>query len=135
MKIDAKKENLNVTKCTIFGKVDEHGQVLIPVTLLAADGFELELDAAVNLQYSGSLLIPELLANSIGWRCIGAARVALGEDIQILSHYLGLVALGEEPKNVMVVGGLTDRVFIGQRLLSRYTLSVDFSQGKVVLTA
>jgi predicted aspartyl protease len=119
---------------TVHGRIDELGRVLLPVVLVASDGFELEMEAQIVLQFSGFMVIPEELANSIGWRSLGARRVKLGTTSQFMSHFVGLVSLGTKHENISALGGLDDRCLIGQRLLAGRTLTVDFLTGKVSVT-
>jgi len=130
----APKNNVRPKIGPLAGRIDELGRVLLPVTIVASDGFELELEALVNLQFTGSLVIPEQLAASIGWRCLGARRVMMGTDIKVVSHYLGLVSLGMQHQDVCVLGGTDDRCVIGQRLLKGRELTVNFTSGRLFLS-
>lgn len=122
------------SKPAIKGRIDEHGKVLLPIILIASDGLEIELDALVHLEFGGALVIPEDLAGSLGWRCLGARRVMVGMDVRLMHHYLGLMSLGEwKPVNVVVLGGMRKTAIIGQKMLSGRKLTVDFASGVVEL--
>jgi hypothetical protein len=113
--------------------VDEWGKVLLPLCITAADGFELEIEALINLQFAGALFLPDNLLTTVGWRCLGARRVLNGDHIAVVSQYMGLACLvGMTPNSTIVLGGSQDAV-IGQKLLTGHKLSIDFSNGQVIL--
>lgn len=118
---------------TVHGRVDEHGRVLLPVIVIASDGVEIEVEASVSLEFDGALAVHEELARSLGWRCLGARRVVVGMQTCLMDHYIGTVSLGQEPENVVVLGGISKPAIVGQRLMSGRKLSLDFSSGEVVL--
>jgi predicted aspartyl protease len=117
------------------GRIDDQGKVLLPVIVIASDGVEIEVEASVNLEFDGYLAVNQELAKSLGWRRLGARRVLVGFETRVLDHYIGTVALGGEPKNVVVLGGIHKVAVIGQRLLSGHKFTVDFSRAEVTLTA
>ncbi len=117
----------------VVGRIDEAGRVLLPVSIIASDGFELELETMINLEFAGALVLPESLAASIGWRCLGARRVIVGVEPRIVRHFIGPVSLGGEPTTVVALGGLREQSIIGQKLLSGRRLTVDFASGQVLL--
>ena len=117
----------------VEGRVDEQGRVLLPVTVIAADGVELELEASVSLDFGGSMALAEDVARSLGWRRLGARRVIVGFETVLMDHYLGTMALGREPSQAVVLGGIKSSAMIGQKLLSGRKLTVDFSHSLVTL--
>ncbi|HEY9719820.1 MAG TPA: hypothetical protein V6C69_20235 [Trichormus sp.] len=117
----------------VVGRIDEAGRVLLPVSVIASDGFELELEALINLEFAGALVLPESLAASIGWRCLGARRVIVGVESRLVRHFIGPVSLGGEPTTIVALGGVREQPIIGQKLLSGRRLTVDFASGQVVL--
>lgn len=117
----------------IQGRIDEAGKVLLPVIVIAADGLEVEVEAAVSLEYGGAMAINEDLAIRLGWRRLGARRVVVGFQTVLMDHYLGTMALGGEPHQVVVLGGIKTRAIIGEKFLSGRKLTLDFSRSKVVL--
>ncbi|HEY9785295.1 MAG TPA: hypothetical protein V6D17_07835 [Candidatus Obscuribacterales bacterium] len=117
----------------VRGRIDESGKVLLPIIVIASDGLEIEVEALINLEFCGALVIPEELAGSLGWRCLGARRVAVGVEIRLMHHYLGMMAIGGDPRNVVVLGGIKPQAIIGQKLMSGRKLTVDFSLGQVLL--
>ncbi|MBX9877128.1 MAG: hypothetical protein K2Y22_01600 [Candidatus Obscuribacterales bacterium] len=117
----------------VNGRIDEEGHVLLPVSLVASDGFEVEVEAHLSLEFDGALAVDEALAQELGWRCLGARRVVVGEQTHLMDHYIGMVALGSDLQNMVVLGGISKPALIGKRLLSGRKLSLDFVSGKVVL--
>ncbi len=117
----------------IQGRIDEAGKVLLPVIVIAADGLEVEVEAAVSLEYGGAMAINEELAVRLGWRRLGSRRVVVGFQTVLMDHYLGTMALGGEPHQVVVLGGIKNRAIIGEKFLSGRKLTLDFSRSKVVL--
>ncbi len=117
----------------IKGQFDETGRVLLPVTLMASDCFELVVEAVVNLEFTGALVIPETLARSIGWRCLGARRVQIGSHVEHLHHYIGMMSIGGTAQTVVALGSYRDVAEIGQKLLSGKRLTVDFATQQVLV--
>lgn len=119
---------------TIHGRIDEHGRVLLPVIVIASDGLELEVEAAITLQFAGAMAVHEDVARRLGWRRLGARRVVIGFETVLMDHYLGTMSLGGlEPTQHVVLGGIKDSAVIGQKMLSGRTLQIDFANSKVVL--
>ncbi len=118
---------------TIQGRIDEQGKVLLPVIVIAADGLEVEVEAAVSLEYGGAMAINEELAVRLGWRRLGARRVVVGFQTVLMDHYLGTMALGSEPHQVVVLGGIKTRAIIGEKFLAGRRLTLDFAKSKVLL--
>jgi predicted aspartyl protease len=118
---------------TIDGKFDESGRVLLPVTLMASDGFELVVDAVINLEFTGAIVVPEALARSIGWRCLGARRVQIGSHVELLRHYIGLMSIGGGTQTVVALGSYRDIAEVGHKLLSGRRLIVDFASQQVTI--
>lgn len=116
----------------IHGRIDEHGQVLLPVIVIAADGLELEVEAAVSLSFLGAMAVSEDLVKRLGWRRLGSRRVVYGFDTVIMDHFLGTVSLGGEPYQAVVLSGVR-RTMIGQKLLSGRQLHLNFSTSTVML--
>src|SRR5215813_6530571 len=106
--IRAAENRLNIVR----GRVDEYGTPLVPITIVASDGFELELEASINLRFSGFLVMPEALAGAIGLRNLGARRVNVGTEMKVLSHFLGLVAFGGKHDAISILGGYEDKTII-----------------------
>lgn len=117
----------------IQGRIDEHGKVLLPVIVIASDGLEVEVEAAVSLEYGGAMAINEDLAVRLGWRRLGARRVVVGFQTVLMDHYLGTMSLGGEPHQVVVLGGIKTRAIIGEKFLAGRKLTLDFSRSKVIL--
>lgn len=122
-----------IEKQAVHGRIDEHGKVLLPISLVASDGEEIEMEAAVNLEFDGSLAIPHAIAHEIGWRCLGARRVVYGNEVRLMDHYIGMVCVGSDPKNMVVLGGLHKNAVIGLRLLAGRKLTLNFAAGTVLL--
>lgn len=120
-------------KGVVRGRIDESGKVILPIIVVASDGLEIEIDARINLEFGGALVVPEELAGSLGWRCLGARRVAVGIESRHVHHYIGMMSLGGDLKNVVVLGGMQQHAMIGQKLMSGRKLTVDFVHGQVVL--
>ena len=118
---------------SVRGRIDESGKVLLPIILVASDGLEIEVEALINLQFGGAIVIPEDLTSPLGWRCLGARRVQAGSEWVRMNHYIGMMSLGGELKNVVVLGGAKAHPVLGQRLMSGRKLTVDFQQGTVIL--
>ncbi|MBA3994650.1 MAG: hypothetical protein C0469_14120 [Cyanobacteria bacterium DS2.3.42] len=118
---------------SVRGRIDESGKVLLPIILVASDGLEIEVEALINLQFGGAMVIPEDLTAPLGWRCLGARRVQAGSEWVRMNHYIGMMSLGGELKNVVVLGGAKAHPVLGQRLMSGRKLTVDFQQGIVIL--
>jgi len=131
--VQADKEKLTVPIPRIQGRVDDQGQVLLPVIVIASDGVEVEVEASISLEFDGALAVNEKLARSMGWRCLGARRVVVGFETRVVEHYIGTVLVGAQPQNVVVLGGISKTAIIGQRLMSGRQLKVDFARGAVVL--
>ena len=117
----------------IQGRIDEQGKVLLPVIVIASDGLEVEVEAALSLEYGGAMAMNEDLALRLGWRRLGARRVVVGFQTVLMDHYLGTMSLGAEPRQVVVLGGIKSRALIGQKFLSGRKLILDFSRSKVTL--
>jgi predicted aspartyl protease len=115
----------------VRGRVDEYGNPLVPLTIIASDGFELELEASINLRFTGFLVMPEALAGAIGLRNLGARRINVGTEMKVLSHFLGLVSFGGKHDAISILGGYEDKTIIGKRLLAGRRLTIDFSTGEV----
>ncbi len=118
---------------TLTGRIDETGRVLLPVTLMASDGFELEIEALINLEFTGALVVPESLAKSVGWRCLGARRVNMGSHVDLVHHYIGMMSLGGVPRTVVVLGSYRNIAEVGQKLLAGRRLTVDFATQQVIV--
>lgn len=118
---------------SVRGRIDESGKVLLPIILVASDGLEIEVEALINLQFGGALVIPEDLTAPLGWRRLGARRVLAGTEMVRMNHYIGMMSLGGELKNVVVLGGAKAHPVLGQRLMAGRKLTVDFQNGTVVL--
>src|SRR5262249_54172969 len=101
--------------------------------VVASDGFELELEAVVNLNFTGSLVIPEDLCQSFGWRCLGARRVIVGIETKLMHHFIGLISVGQKSYSVVVLGGLNQTPYMGQKMLAGRKLTVDYQNGTVTL--
>lgn len=127
-------ERQSVDSSIIEGRVDEQGRVLVPVTVIASDGLELEIEAMVSLEFHGAMAIHEDVARSLGWRRLGTRRVIYGFQTVLMDHYLGTMALGGvEPSQHVVLGGIKANAVIGQKLLSGKVLTVDFTNSTVTL--
>jgi len=118
---------------SVRGRIDESGKVLLPIILDASDGLEIEVEAPINLQFGGAIVIPEDLTAPLGWRRLGARRVQSGSEWVRMNHYIGMMSLGGELKNVVVLGGAKAHPVLGQRLMAGRKLTVDFQQGTVIL--
>lgn len=118
---------------TVHGRIDEKGQVLLPVVVIAADGLEVEVEAVVSLEFGGAMAICEELARRLGWRRLGARRVIVGLQTLLMDHYLGTMALGGEPHQAVVIGGTRSQALIGQKFLAGRRLVLDFSSSRVSL--
>jgi len=118
---------------SVRGRIDESGKVLLPIILVASDGLEIEVEALINLQFGGAIVIPEDLTAPLGWRRLGARRVQTGSEWVRMNHYIGMMSLGGELKNVVVLGGAKTHPVLGQRLMAGRKLTVDFQQGTVIL--
>jgi len=118
---------------SITGQFDEAGRVLLPVTLMASDGFELIVEALINLEFTGALVLPESLARSIGWRCLGARRVQIGNHVELLHHYIGVMSLGGTTQTVVALGSYRNVAEVGHKLLSGRRLTVDFARQSVIV--
>lgn len=116
----------------IHGRIDEQGQVLLPVIVIAADGLELEVEAAVSLSFLGAMAVSEDLVRRLGWRRLGTRRVIYGFETVLMDHFLGTVSLGGEPYQAVVLSGVR-RTIIGQKLLAGRHLHLNFSTSTVVL--
>jgi predicted aspartyl protease len=117
----------------IHGRIDEQGRVLLPVIVIAADGLELELEALVRLEFVGAMAVHEQVARRLGWRRLGSRRTVVGFQTVIMDHYLGTIAMGDEPSQYVVLGGIKYEAIIGQKLLSGRQLKIDFEHSTVVL--
>jgi hypothetical protein len=117
----------------IKGKIDGAGRVLLPVTLMASDGFELVVDAVINLEFTGAFVVPQPLARQIGWRCLGARRVQIGSHVELLHHYIGMMSVGGAAQAVVALGSHRNIAEVGQKLLSGKRLTVDFAIQQVVV--
>lgn len=116
----------------INGRIDEQGQVLLPVIVIAADGLELEVEAAVSLSFLGAMAVSEELVRRLGWRRLGTRRVIYGFETVLMDHFLGTVSLGGEPYQAVVLSGVR-RTMIGQKLLAGRHLHLNFSTSTVML--
>lgn len=126
-------ERKQLKPLTIHGRIDEQGRVLLPVIVIAADGHELEVEATVSLEFGGAMAISEELAKRLGWRRMGARRVVVGFETVRMDHYLGTMALGGEPHQVVVLGGIKRQAIIGEKFLAGRKLTLDFATSKVML--
>lgn len=127
-------EKQHLQHSTIHGRIDEHGRVLLPVIVIAADGLELEVEAAITLQFAGAMAVHEDVARRLGWRRLGTRRVSIGFQTVLMDHYLGTMSLGGiEPSQHVVLGGIKDSAVIGQKMLSGRSLRIDFADSRVVL--
>jgi len=115
----------------VKGRVDVYGTPLLPITVVASDGFELELEASINLRFTGFLVMPDPLAAAIGLRNLGARRVQIASDTKILSQFLGVVSFGGKHDSISILGGFENQTIIGKRLLAGRRLTIDFSTGEV----
>jgi predicted aspartyl protease len=122
-----------VQTVVVNGRIDEQGRVLLPVSLVASDGQEVEVEATINLEFGGALAIPQDLAVEIGWRSLGGRRVIVGNQSCLMDHYIGMVAIGREPQNMVVLGTESKNVVIGQSLLAGSRLTLDFAANKIIL--
>jgi len=129
------KHQLHLQDGTIHGRIDEQGRVLLPVIVIAADGLELEIEAAIILQFAGAMALHEDVARRLGWRRLGTRRVSIGFQTVLMDHYLGTISLGGrlEPSQHVVLGGIKDSAVIGQKMLSGRSLRIDFGNSTVVL--
>lgn len=118
---------------TLHGRIDEGGKVLLPVIVIASDGLEVEVEAAVSLEFGGAMAMNDDLARALGWRRLGARRVVVGFQTVLMDHYLGTMSLGGEPHQVVVLGGIKNSAVIGEKFLAGRKLILDFSKSKVIL--
>lgn len=118
---------------SLQGRIDERGQVLLPVIVIASDGMEIEVEAIISLQFGGAMAVDEELARSLGWRRLGARRVLIGFQTVIMDHYLGTMSLGGDPHQVVVLGGIKSRALIGSKFLAGRKLTLDFTSSSVTL--
>jgi hypothetical protein len=118
----------------IHGRIDEQGRVLLPVVVVAADGLDFELEALVRLEFPGAMAVHEDVAKRLGWRRLGSRRTVVGFQTVIMDHYLGTIALGGEPDQFVVLGGIKYEAIVGQKLLAGRQLKIDFENSTVVLT-
>jgi len=124
---------LAVQSVRIRGRIDELGRALLPVTVIASDGVEVEVEASVSLEFDGALAVAEELARSMGWRCLGARRVVVGFQTCLMDHYIGTVLIDRDPQNIVVLGGVSKTAIIGQRLMIGRKLTIDYPTGTVLL--
>lgn len=117
----------------LTGRIDEQGQVLLPVIVIASDGLELEVEATINLDFAGAMAVHQDLAKRLGWRRLGARRVEAGFDTVLMDHYLGTMSMGGEPIQAVVLGGIKKTATIGQKLLTGRKLTMDFGHSAVRL--
>jgi len=118
----------------VHGRIDEHGRVLLPVIVIASDGLELEVEAAISLQFAGAMAVHPDVARRLGWRRLGTRRVVIGFETVLMDHYLGTMSLGGlEPTQHVVLGGIKDDAVIGQKMLSNRNLNIDFHNSRVTL--
>lgn len=117
----------------VYGCINDQGKVLLPVVVIASDGLEIEIQASVSLEFDGALALDDDLARRIGWRCLGARKVAIGRQTVLMDQYMGTVALSGVPESCVVLGGLDQGALIGKRLMSGCKLTVDFAGGRVCL--
>jgi hypothetical protein len=123
-----------VNTTVVHGRIDEHGKVLLPVIVVAADGLELEVEATISLEFGGAMAVHEDVARRLGWRRLGSRRVVVGFETVTLDHYLGTMSLGgSEPSQYVVLGGIKDSAIIGQKMLSGRSLRIDFARSMVTL--
>jgi predicted aspartyl protease len=119
---------------SVDGRIDEQGRVLLPVIVIASDGLELEVEAAISLQFHGAMAVHPDVARRLGWRRLGTRRVVLGFETVLMDHYLGTMSLGGlEPSQHVVLGGIKDSAIIGQKMLSGRQLRIDFADSRVTL--
>jgi predicted aspartyl protease len=106
----------------------------LPVIVIASDGLELEVEAAISLQFAGAMAVHPDVARRLGWRRLGTRRVVIGFETVLMDHYLGTMSLGGlEPTQHVVLGGIKDSAIIGQKMLSGRQLSIDFADSRVTL--
>lgn len=117
----------------ILGKINEHGQAMLPVTVIAADGLEVEIESLVSLQYNGAMAICEELARRLGWRKLGARRVRIGFQSVIMDHYLGTLLVNGEPFQTVILGGTKSEALVGQKFFSDKKLTLDFTNNLITL--
>lgn len=117
----------------LLGRIDDSGQVLIPLQLIASDGLEVEIEAALNLMFQGSLVIPTPLMKTLGWSCLGGRRVRIGSSISHMEHFLGSVILKGELIKVVSLSGALDLPMVGQKMFRGQSLRIDFQHGQVFL--
>ena len=127
-------EKQQLEHSVVHGRIDEHGRVLLPVIVIASDGLELEVEAAISLQFAGAMAVHPDVARRLGWRRLGTRRVMIGFESVLMDHYLGTMSLGGlEPSQHVVLGGIKDNALIGQKMLSGRQLTVDFADSRVML--
>lgn len=127
-------EKQQLDHLTVHGRIDEQGRVLLPVIVIASDGLELEVEAAISLQFHGAMAVHPDVARRLGWRRLGTRRVIIGFETVLMDHYLGTMSLGGlEPTQHVVLGGIKDSAIIGQKMLSGRKLRIDFADSRVTL--
>jgi hypothetical protein len=127
-------EKRQLDHTTVYGRIDEQGRVLLPVIVIASDGLELEVEAAISLQFHGAMAVHGDVARRLGWRRLGTRRVVIGFETVLMDHYLGTMSLGGlEPSQHVVLGGIKDSAVIGQKMLSGRQLKIDFADSRVTL--
>jgi predicted aspartyl protease len=127
-------EKHQISHVSVEGRIDEQGRVLLPVIVIASDGLELEVEAAISLQFHGAMAVHPDVARRLGWRRLGTRRVVLGFETVLMDHYLGTMSLGGlEPSQHVVLGGIKDSAIIGQKMLSGRQLRIDFADSRVTL--
>lgn len=132
--LERKAERHSVKHSSVHGRIDEHGKVLLPVIVVAADGLELEVEATISLEFAGAMALHEDVARRLGWRRLGSRRVVVGFETVIMDHYLGTMSLGGvEPSQYVVIGGIKESAIIGQKMLSGRSLKIDFAHSLVTL--
>ncbi|MBD2612771.1 aspartyl protease [Nostoc punctiforme FACHB-252] len=119
----------------IFGQFNSRGELIFEISLIAADGDVIPVQALLDTGFTGWLAIDNQDALNLGW--LGDNQ---REDMQTargltqFNLYQGTILLGEEEFLIPVLGGdeLQD-ILLGVRWLRTKRLVADFPAGVLTL--
>lgn len=110
----------------IFG---EKGQLFFEIELIAADGFNLPVEALLDTGFTGFLAINKQDLDAFEWAYIGDEPLLTAKGETMFTRYLGKILLDEKEYDIPVFAGheITE-VLLGSEWLKILPLVVNYQE-------
>lgn len=117
------------------GRVDAAGRALVRVRVIpAADGRAEELEAWIDTGFTGELVLPRDVVNSLGLKQSGTVTAELGDGSSVvLDIYTCFVDWFDHERTIEVVSNAGSLPLLGVGLLQDRKLVVDYASKSVTI--